>query len=72
MSERVERCKLCGGQTKIRTTAYTRYRDCLSCGETWAIESTKAPPHIMDAEELVLTGGRHDDQEEELIHELGG
>jgi hypothetical protein len=65
-------CKLCGGETQIRTTPYTRYRDCLSCGESWAIETVKVPPYTGQSDDDIHDIKEVEPDQDELIHELGG
>jgi hypothetical protein len=64
-----DRCKLCGGETEIRTTPYRRYRDCHSCGESWVVEEAKVPVYQSPSEEIEPPELTADD---ERIHELGG
>ena len=70
-----ESCKLCGGDTQIRTTPYARYLDCLSCGESWIIEAAKPLPtiRIRDLSDDDLNDIKEPEPEEdEHIHGLGG
>jgi len=74
MSGPDERCKLCGGETQIRTTPYARYRDCLSCGESWIIEIPRFKPDIVirETSEADLNDLKEPEEDDERIHELGG